>query len=206
MRTIVVPGEKVADEPRQQDEACFADSHGTFASVVSLADEGRVIPLKGRYLPILGDYVIGIIKEMQLTGYIIDLNSPYEARLSDRDCREEYRIGDVISAKISSVNEVHDAGAMEPRAFQGGELLEVEPVKVPRIIGRNGSMLATIKEYTDTQLFVGKNGRIYLKDGNTVLASLAVLKICREAHIPGLTERMTAFLQEESKKVKKNEE
>ena len=197
-----MPGEAVFDAPRQA-EACFSDGKRTYATTVSLLDEDRVIPLKGKYLPITGDYVIGIITEVQLTGYVIDLNSPYEARLSDRDCREEYRIGDVISLKIASVNEVNDAGVMEPRLFEGGELMEIESVKVPRVIGRNGSMLATIKDYTGTQLFVGKNGRIYLKDGNTALASLTILKICREAHVPGLTERVTEFLKAKTARVNK---
>jgi len=98
------------------------------------------------------------------------------------------------------VNEVHDATLGRPRKLFGGEILEITPVKVPRVIGRGGSMLAIIRQYTRTEVSVGKNGRLYLKGGNTALATLAILKICREAHLTGLTDRVTAFLREESAK------
>lgn len=199
MKRIVVPGEKVFDEPKRGD-ALFVDQGATYATTVSLACDDRVIPLKGYYLPRVEDYVIGIVKEQTFTGYVVDLNSPYEGRLSDRSIREELRIGDVVSAKIDAVNEVHEAVLEEPRRFWGGEVMEIEHVKVPRVIGRNASMLSTIREYTNSQVFVGKNGRVYLKDGNTALASMAILKICREAHTSGLTERVIAFLASESKK------
>lgn len=197
----MIPGEEVPACRQEPESACFEEKGRFFATTLSLAGGDRVIPLKGKYVPVRGDYVIGIVKELLLTGYLLDLNSPYLARLSDRDCREEYKEGDVVSVKLFSVNEVHEASADEPRGFNGGKLIEIESVKVPRVIGRNGSMLAAIKEYTGTQVFVGKNGRIYVQDGDTGLAIRAILKICNESHVGGLTERINAFLEKESNKV-----
>ncbi|MFA4946278.1 MAG: KH domain-containing protein [Candidatus Micrarchaeia archaeon] len=197
MKKIVVPGEQVSDRPVQCD-GCFVDAGKTFATTMSLATDERVIPLKGRYVPVLGDFVVGIVKESIVIGYLLDLNSPYLAKLGDRDCREEYRHGDVVSVKLASVNEVHDAMAMEPRKLEGGTLVAIEPVKVPRVIGRNGSMLALVQDHTGAQVSVGKNGRVYVKGGNVALAVQAINKICAEAHTSGLTERMTDFLKREA--------
>ncbi|MBI3587903.1 hypothetical protein HY995_04155 [Candidatus Micrarchaeota archaeon] len=196
---IVLPGEMVADRPTDM-EGCFVAAGRTYVGVISLLREGKVIPLKGHYLPTPGDYVVGIVTEERFSGYNIDLHSAYEGTFSTRDVREEFKVGEVISAKILDVNEVNEATLGEPRKFSGGQLLEVDFVKVPRIIGRGGSMLEMIRSYTGTDLFIGKNGRIYMRGGNTALATLAILKIDREAHVQGLTDRLKEFLEVESKR------
>lgn len=194
MKDLIVPGTRVADSP-QHMPGTFIDHGATYTSTLALFREGKVIPLKGTYLPQAGDYVIGVVKEERFSGYLVDLHSPYDGSFSNREIREEFKIGDVISASIVDVNEVHEATLSDPRKFMGGDVLEVSAVKVPRIIGRNGSMLETIKRHTGTELFVGKNGRIYLRGGNIALATHALLMIDREAHRQGLTDRMTAFLE-----------
>ncbi|MGB9577256.1 MAG: KH domain-containing protein [Candidatus Micrarchaeia archaeon] len=196
-KRIVLPGEMVLDKPLRA-EGTFVEGGKTFASVLSLFSGDKVIPLKGKYVPNYGDYVVGIVKEELFSGYVIDLNSPYEGKLSTKDTREEFRVGDVVSVKIMAVDEVNNAMVVEPRRLVGGEILEIESVKVPRVIGRNGSMLQMLQEATGSEIFVGKNGRIYLKGGNSHLASLAIMKICREAHTSGLTDRIQAFLRAEA--------
>ncbi len=193
MKDFIVPGTRVADTP-QPMPGTFIENGATYCSTFGLFREGRVIPLKGTYVPVPGDYVIGVVKEERFSGYLVDLHSPYDGSFSTREIREEFKVGDVISAQIVDVNEVHDATLAEPRKFNGGDVLEISHVKVPRNIGRNGSMLELIKRHTGTELFVGKNGRIYLRGGNIALATLAILNIDRESHKSGLTDRISAFL------------
>lgn len=199
MKRILLPGDLVDEAPKRLD-GCFVEKGRTFAAVVSMQVGEHVIPLKGFYIPRYGDYVIGIVKEVRFSGYETEINSPYDGQMNSRELREEFSVGDVVSAKIYSVNEVNEAELVEPRRLWGGEILEIEHVKVPRVIGRNGSMLAMLKEYTKTDVLVGKNGRVYLNGGDTALATLAILKICREAHTSGLTERIKEFLEKEARK------
>ncbi len=199
MTEIIVPGELVFQEP-QEIEGTFIDGRATYASVIALIRDNRFVALKGHYIPVSGDYIVGLVTEEKFSGYVVDLHSPYEGTFSTRDVREEFRVGDVISAKIAEVNEVNEAVLIEPRKFSGGRILEVDFVKVPRLIGRNGSMLEMLRAYTGSDVFIGKNGRIYLRGGNTALAVLAVLKIDGEAHLSGLTDRIKEFLERESSK------
>lgn len=196
-KKIIVPGEVVFESPKRV-EGTYVEGGKTFASAISVMSDDRIIPLKGRYLPKLGDLVVGIVKEEKFSGYVIDLNSPYEGQLSARESRETFELADVLSAEIIDVNEVHEAVLGRPRRLWDGEILDIEPVKVPRVIGRNASMLSTLRQYTKADITVGKNGRIYLKGGDVALATLTILKICREAHLSGLTDRITAFLQAET--------
>ncbi len=193
-KKIVLPGEEVDRECARSD-SCFLENQRAFVSVVSLLQENKVVPLKGRYLPRAGDYVVGVISEERFSGFVVDINSPYEGQLSSRDLHEPFRVGDVIFVKIAFVDEVNSAVLADPRRLYGGEILEIEPVKVPRVIGKNLSMVSMIREYTGTDVFVGKNGRLYLKGSDTASAIEAVLKVCREAHVSGLTDRVKHFLE-----------
>ncbi len=197
VQKIILPGEQLFGKPLDL-EGTFVDGGVTYASVMGLVRDDRFVPLKGHYLPVPGDYVVGIVIVEKFSGYVVELHSPYEGSFSNRETREAFAVGDVVSAKVAEVNEVHEATLVEPRKFTGGTILEVDYVKVPRIIGKNGSMLAMIRDFTGCDLFIGKNGRIYLRGGNTALASQAILKIDEEAHKPGLTDRMREFLEEQT--------
>ncbi|MFH1257740.1 MAG: RNA-binding protein [Candidatus Micrarchaeota archaeon] len=201
MAEIHVPGDLLYSEPKHFIGA-FVDKNSTFASLICTKYDDKVVPLKGKYLPVVQDYVVGIVKDVRFSGYTVDMNSPYDGQLSARESRENFQIGDVISALIQDVDEVNEPMLVEPRKLFGGRLLEVESVKIPRIIGRNSSMVSMIEKYSRSKLFVGKNGRIYIKEGNLPLAVRSILKIEKEAHLHGLTDRMQAFLEAESKNSK----
>ncbi|MCK4455604.1 MAG: RNA-binding protein, partial [Thermoplasmata archaeon] len=75
---------------------------------------------------------------------------------------------------------------------------DVSNSKVPRIIGRKGSMIGLIKKYTDCRMFVGQNGRIWL-DGSLdgmYLAVKAIRRIEEDAQVLGLTESIEVMLRE----------
>ena len=76
--------------------------------------------------------------------------------------------------------------------------MEVPPVKVARIIVRNGSMLNLIKGYVECWLFVGQNGRIWINgEADEVLLCRRVIEtIASEAHLPGLTDRVKDLLEQ----------
>jgi len=165
-----------------------------------MADDGRLIPLKGPYFPKRGDYVIGVVKDEGFYGWMVDLHAPFDGKISARETREKFSLGDVVSAKVMEVDEVGEALLGGARKFFEGEVLEIGAMKVPRVIGKNGSMISLIKQHTGTDVFVGQNGRIYLKGGNTALAVMAILKISQEAHVAGLTDRIGAFLEKNASK------
>ncbi|NYZ76394.1 RNA-binding protein [Candidatus Micrarchaeota archaeon] len=198
MTRIVVPGELVASSP-QRIEFAFIENGKTYSSVLGLFDEAnlRVIPLEGAYMPAQYDIIVGIINEVKFAGYNIDINSPYKGFLSAKDSRYEYKLGDVISAKIVEVDEVKSVNLEGARALRDGEIIEISPVKIPRVIGKKNSMLDMIKEATKSEIFVGKNGRIWIQGGNSALAARTILKVEKEAHTTGLTERISAFLKDE---------
>ena len=64
-------------------------------------------------------------------------------------------------------------------------------------------MLNVLKNYTKANIVVGRNGLIWVKGENTDLLVKALEIIEKEAHKEHLTERIEAFLKEETEKRKK---
>ncbi len=195
---VVVPGEKLADSPKAVQYG-FVDQGKTYSSILGLYDESvsRLVPLEGCYLPTLDDYLVGVVKEVKFSGYNVDIKSPYNGFLSSKETRDEFELGDIIYAKVKDVDEVKNVDLTDARKLASGEIVEVLSVKIPRIIGKKSSMISMLMDATKSEILVGRNGRIWIKGGNSALAAAAVLKIEKEAHMPGLTDRMAAFLKQQ---------
>jgi exosome complex component RRP4 len=206
MKRIVVPGEVVTTERKRVGEHVFISDGKILADTIGIvSDEAStvsVIPLQGKYMPVAGDLVVGVVAQDLFSGYIVDINSFYYSFVSKKDIRDVLKLGSVISAKIESVNEINEADLSNVRVFYGGEILSVSPVKVPRMIGKNGSMLEVLKRGTGCNIMIGRNGRIWVKGGNIELLIVALKKIEEEAHLSNLTNRMTEFLDAENKKAR----
>ncbi len=197
-KRVVVPGELVTEERKKMGSHVFVKEGKIYAECLGLvndeSDFASVVPLEGKYTPMINDVVIGIIVGEKFSIYEVDVNSFYPANIMKRELREVLKPGTVISAKIAKVNEMNEVELIQPRMFFGGEILEISAVKIPRVIGREGSMLNILKDGTGTNLIVGKNGRIWVKGGNVDLLKKAIMKISKEAHMDNLTNSITDFL------------
>ncbi len=197
-KRIVVPGELVTEERKKMGSHVFVREGRIYSECLGLvndeSDFASVVPLEGKYMPMINDVVIGIIVGEKFSVYEVDINSFYSAMIMKRELREVLKPGTIISAKIAKVNEMNEVELIQPRMFFGGDILEISAVKVPRVIGREGSMLNTLKDGTGANLIVGKNGRIWAKGGNVDLLKKAITKISREAHVDNLTSSITDFL------------
>ncbi len=200
-RWLVVPGEMITDKKVKLGPNVFVEDGKVYSKVLGLAElsdsYAKVIPLEGRYVPKPGDSIIGIIVDVKIPGYDVDINSPYFAFLPNDQVEGEPDYGDVIVATVKHVDEVRTALLENASILKGGELITISPVKVPRVIGKKGSMLNVIKEITGVSILVGANGRIWVSGRNADIVKEAIFKIEREAHTSGLTDRITKFLRDE---------
>ena len=214
-KKLVIPGDFLSDEEKLADEGTYVENGKVFSSVLgiaSLKDRIRVVPFAGKYIPRSGDLIVGVVKEISFSNWIVDIRSPYDGllhisefprRIENEDMPKYLNIGDSIMTLVSDVDEKMKVeltlNDQRLRPIKEGRIIEVTPSKVPRLIGRGGSMIAMLKNETGCHIFVGQNGRVWIagKDKGMDLAARAILKIERETHISGLTERITMFLKEE---------
>jgi exosome complex component RRP4 len=110
-------------------------------------------------------------------------------------------------AKVVSYDRTHDPQITVAEPGLGkitrGQVLRITPTKIPRVIGKKGSMISMIKQETGCQIILGLNG-IVLITGKTAeeeqSALMAILKIEEESHTSGLTDRITQMLKKEKSK------
>jgi len=214
MRKIVLPGSVVGDaKSKLPGKGVFKEGDKLYSSRLGiLSEKGKyvnVIPLSGVYDPNIGDNVIGVVQEAFKNAWIIDINAPYPAflNLENVPWKIEYgettkylKVGDVIIATIANIDEARNIDVSMKckacRKIDEGIIIEIQPSKVPRVIGKGGSMLATLKKYTNCWIFVGQNGRIWIKGENEKVNLLikAIRRIEKEAHTVGLTQRIIKML------------
>jgi exosome complex component RRP4 len=200
MRKIVVPGEAVTAERKRPGSHVFTREGKICSDCLGLVNEKSdsvsVIPLEGPYVPQQNDVIIGIVVSEMFSGYSINIKSYSRSFLPKRDLDFFLKSGDVVSVKVSSVNEVNEVDVAYPRQLAGGEIMDISPVKIPRIIGKEGSMLTVLKQGTGSLIVAGRNGRVWVKGGNLKLLKDTIRLIERDAHLEHLTDKVTKFLQE----------
>ncbi len=87
------------------------------------------------------------------------------------------------------------------RKLQGGQVVEISHSKVPRVIGKGGSMIQLIKSYTNCRIFVGQNGRIWLDgDIESIVYAIRAIRMIEEgAQMLRLTEKVKEYLESVAK-------
>jgi len=216
VREIVLPGEVIGNTKTEKS------GHGTFIrdqNIISkflgipkrVKDYISVIPLSGVYTPKRHDKIIGIVISVEKSGWIIDINSPWKGFLSlsegVRDfidirkvsLKRFFDVGDIIYTEIVDVRNGDIQLSMKSpssRKLEDGVLVKITPSKVPRVIGKEGSMINSIKEKTKTIIRVGQNGVIWLTGQDIEKAIDAIKMIDEKSHIFGLTDKINIFLSD----------
>jgi len=222
-RQLVTPGDLIAEGDYIAGENTYTENNKIYASRIGLVEyENRrvnVVALKAFYIPRVGDIVIGTVVEVGFNGWTVDINAPYQALLRASDVlsrpfkpqKDELSqvldAGDLIVAKITAYDRTHDpqltVGEPGLGKITRGQVVKMTPTKIPRVIGKKGSMISMIKQETGCQVILGLNG-IILITGKTLedeeLAMMALHKIEEESHTSGLTDRIAQMLKDEKTK------
>jgi len=225
-KEIVVPGDLLAEGMSYLPSGkAFRENKNIYASTVGLVyvkgKVVKVIPLAGAYVPKAGDDVIGKIKMLGHSGWAVDIGGPFNADLNIGEATmryldlnktalsEVYDVKDYILANVKLVTQTGFVKLTTKESkyhkLDSGNIINVSPTKIPRIIGKKGSMIALIKELTGCRMFVGQNGLVWV-DGEEkmiALASRAVKIIEKESHAGGLTNRIKDLLEKTTKKKSK---
>lgn len=190
----------------------YSDVVGT----VNIVDDSlNVIPLEGTYFPKQGDLVIGTISAIGITNWVVDIRAPYKAILNGSELiegfnpiihnlRDYLNIGDYILAKIAVFDRTRDpvltVKGKDLGKITEGVIIEVKPSRVPRIIGRKGSMLNILTTMTNCQITVAQNGVLWIRcpDNDRLNALIKAIKTIEEKpHVRGLTEEVRIILMKE---------
>ncbi|MGC8993786.1 MAG: exosome complex RNA-binding protein Rrp4 [Pyrobaculum sp.] len=218
-RQLIFPGDVIATTDSKVEGPVYVDN-GRYRSLVVGLVEFRedgvvVVPLEGTYKPKKGDVVVGYVTDVLATGWEIDVRSFMPAYLPVSEALHRHvdlettplttflNVGDVVIAKVKDVDLTDEYPIIltlkEERVgkVESGTVVEITPVKVPRLIGKRGSMLNTLME-VGCDIIVGQNGRVWIRCRDTrdeVFLATLVRKIEAESHVMGLTDRIRAEVE-----------
>ncbi len=216
-KDIVVPGEVLAEGMDYLPAGgAFREGEQIVASQLGLINVNnrlvKLIPLSGRYYPKVGDNVIGRVVDILMSGWLVDIGCSNNAMIPLKDgsssyiergadLKQFYDFDDYVIAKVSQFNGKNIDLTMKEqglRKLSAGKIIKIASSKVPRVIGKQGSMITMIKDMTKTRISVGQNGLIWISgdDAASERKAEAAIKLIEEkSHIEGLTEEVKKFLE-----------
>ena len=220
-REVVIPSQLLGDiKTKKAGRGTFIENGKIYAETIGVLSNNseyiNVIPLEGRYDPVKGDFVIGIVEEPLASSWLVDIKAPYPALLHVNEVpwdvefneTEKYlNKGDSIMAKVLQVDlekklqiTLNDRNLYK---IKGGHIIDVEPSKVPRVIGKKGSMISLLKKYSRCRIFVGQNGRIWISGDDEGIRKViqTIKKIEKESLSYGLTNKIEEMLKKDVKEV-----
>ena len=203
---LVLPGDLLGEDDFYPGRGTFKEEDKIYSKLVGLVSlrnkRINVTPLKSKYLPKRGDMVLGKVTNIRFSMLDIEINSPYSGFVSSselfgrdkKDLTKYFNIGDTLFLKVLDVDEIKKAKlGVKNRRFnklRGGIIVKIAPTKVPRLIGKKGSMINAIKEKTECKIMVGQNGLVWVKGDEKMqeITKNIIKEVEKKAHTKGLTD------------------
>jgi len=196
-KRYVLPGDFITTAPLRLQDNVVLEGKRVISTTIGLsdvsADSVRVISLNGIYMPKIDDLVIGTIQSIFGNSWFADINSCYQGMLLGQDVfgrgsypttsemKERLDKGDIIFARIANSDRQREPlisiADKNLGKIDSGELIKISPTKIPRLIGKRGSMIETIEGSTNATITVGQNGLIILKCDNSAGLKKAIASI-----------------------------
>ena len=212
-RKLVLPGD-LMETKSKPGKGIFRRDGRIYSSVLGHSRDKsgyiNVNAITGRYKPKTGDKIVAICAETGPSIWRMDIGSAFNSTLHHSesswkvpfgDTARFLAIGDAIWAEVFMVDAAgsHQISLKKDdcRKLYSGTIVKIDPTNVPRVIGKQGSMITTIRESTQTRIQIGQNGYIWIdgKGENIALAQKAIEIINQEATSKGLTKKIEKLLE-----------
>jgi len=214
---FVLPGDVIVTGDYRPEQNVILDGDRLMSTAIGFSeikdDLVTVTPLTGLYTPKTDDLVVGKIVSHNALSWEVNINSYYSGILtafdifgkdysaSRDDLSLKLNTGDIILARIANVNSRDPLITITGEnlgKIDSGELVKISPAKIPRLIGKHGSMIQTIEGSTNATITVGQNGLIVVScdETNGLLKALAAIRMVDEqAHLVNLTDKVKKMLE-----------
>ena len=217
-RKYVIPGDVVTSGPFRPEQNVILDGNKIIATTIGISeiydDSVKVIPLTGMYIPKIDDLVIAKVNSHTSLSWELDINSCYVGFLPAQDVfgrdfsahadelSSKLKTGDLVAARIANFDRTRDPlvtiSDRDLGQIDSGELVEISPSKVPRLIGKRGTMIQMIEMATDAAITIGQNGWVVIScesPEGLLKAKKAIQMVNEQAHVANLTDQVKEMLE-----------
>jgi exosome complex component RRP4 len=217
-RKYVIPGDVVTTGPFRPEQNVVLEGEKIISTAVGISeiyeDSVRVISLTGKYIPKIDDLVIGKVNSHTSLSWELDINSCYVGFLPAQDVfgrdfsthadelSTKLRTGDLVAARIANFDRTRDPlvtiSDRDLGTIDSGVLVQISPSKVPRLIGKRGSMIQMIEMATNAAVTIGQNGWVVVScetPEGLLKAKKAIEMVDQKAHVANLTDQIKEMLE-----------
>ena len=217
-RKYVIPGDVVTTGPFRPEQNVILDGNKIISTTVGISeiydDSVKVIPLTGKYIPKINDLVIGKVISHTSLSWELDINSCYVGFLPAQDVfgrdfsahadelTSKLKAGDLVAARIANFDRTRDPlvtiSDRDLGKIDSGDLVQISPSKVPRLIGKRGTMIQTIEMATNAAITIGQNGWVVVScesPEGLLKAKKAIQMVNEKAHVANLTDQIKEMLE-----------
>ena len=217
-RKYVIPGDVVTTGPFRPEQNVILDGNKIISTTIGISeiydDSVRVIPLTGKYIPKINDFVIGKVISHTSLSWELDINSCYVGFLPAQDVfgrdfsahadelSSKLKSGDLVAARIANFDRTRDPlvtiSDRDLGKIESGDLIKISPSKVPRLIGKRGTMIQTIEMATNAAVTIGQNGWVVVSCESSeglLKAKKAIQMVDEKAHVANLTDQVKEMLE-----------
>jgi exosome complex component RRP4 len=217
-RKYVIPGDVVTTGPFRPEQNVILEGEKIISTAVGISeiyeDSVKVISLTGKYIPKIDDLVIGKINSHTSLSWELDINSCYVGFLPAQDVfgrdfsahadelATKLKTGDLVAARIANFDRTRDPlvtiSDRDLGKIDSGVLVKISPSKVPRLIGKRGSMIQMIEMATNAAVTIGQNGWVVVScetPEGLLKAKKAIEMVNQKAHVANLTDQIKEMLE-----------
>ncbi len=217
-RKYVIPGDVVTTGPFRPEQNVILEGNKIISTTIGVSeiydDSVKVISLTGKYIPKINDLVIGKVISHTSLSWELDINSCYVGFLPAQDVfgrdfsahadelTSKLKSGDLVAARIANFDRTRDPlvtiADRDLGKIDSGDLIKISPSKVPRLIGKRGTMIQTIETATEAVITIGQNGWVVVSCENPeglLKAKKAIKMVNEHAHVANLTDQVKEMLE-----------
>ncbi|MDH3360818.1 MAG: exosome complex RNA-binding protein Rrp4 [Nitrosopumilus sp.] len=217
-RKYVIPGDVVTTGPFRPEQNVILEGNKIISTTIGISeiydDSVKVIPLTGKYIPKINDLVIGKVISHTSLSWELDINSCYVGFLPAQDVfgrdfsahadelTTKLKSGDLVAARIANFDRTRDPLVTitdrDLGKIDSGDLIKISPSKVPRLIGKRGTMIQMIEMATDAAITIGQNGWVVVScesPEGLLKAKKAIEMVNQKAHVANLTDQVKEMLE-----------
>jgi exosome complex component RRP4 len=217
-RKYVIPGDLITTGPYRPEQNVILDGNKIISTTIGITeiydDSVKVIPLTGKYIPKINDLVIGKVISHTSLSWELDINSCYVGFLPAQDVfgrdfsahadelSSKLKSGDLVAARIANFDRTRDPlvtiADRDLGKIDSGDLVKISPSKVPRLIGKRGTMIQTIEVATNAAITIGQNGWVVVScdaPEGLLMAKKAIQMVDEKAHVANLTDQVKDMLE-----------
>ena len=217
-RKYVIPGDVVTTGPFRPEQNVVLEGNKIISTTIGVSeiydDSVKVISLTGKYIPKINDLVIGKVISHTSLSWELDINSCYVGFLPAQDVfgrdfsahadelTSKLKAGDLVAARIANFDRTRDPlvtiADRDLGKIDSGDLIKISPSKVPRLIGKRGTMIQTIETATEAVITIGQNGWVVVSCENPeglLKAKKAIRMVNEQAHVANLTDQVKEMLE-----------